>query len=64
MGFVKATTTANAGDLGSTSDVTTRTNASAYISTIDAAISIVSTRREVLVRSQTDWTVLLPTLEI
>lgn len=46
MGFVKATTTAAAqGTLGLSSDVTTRTNASAYITTIDAAISIVSTRR-------------------
>ena len=46
MGFVKATTTANSqGTLGLSSDVTTRTNASAYITTIDAAISIVSTRR-------------------
>ena len=46
MGFVKATTTAHAqGSLGLLSDVTTRANASAYITTIDAAISIVSTRR-------------------
>jgi len=46
MGYVQATSAAGAqGTLGLTSDVTTRTNASAYITTIDAAISIVSTRR-------------------
>jgi len=41
-----ASATASAqGNLGLTSDVTTRTKASAYIITIDSAISIVSTRR-------------------
>lgn len=46
MGYVQATSAAGAqGTLGLTSDVTTRTNASAYITTIDAAISIVSSRR-------------------
>ena len=46
MGYIKATTTANAqGTLGLTSGVTTRTLASAYINVIDGAISIVSTRR-------------------
>ena len=46
MGLLKATTAVEAqGGLGLTSDVTTRTNASAYISSIDAAISVVSSRR-------------------
>ena len=46
MGYVQATSTAAAqGTLGLLSDVTTITKASAYISTIDAAISIVSSRR-------------------
>jgi len=46
MGYVQATSTAAAqGTLGLLSDVTTRTKASAYISTIDGAISIVSARR-------------------
>ena len=46
MGHLAASATASAqGNLGLTSDVTTRTNASAYIITIDSAISIVSTRR-------------------
>jgi flagellin len=46
MGYVKATTTAAAqGTLGLTSDVTTRTKASAYIAVIDGAVSIISTRR-------------------
>jgi len=46
MGYVHATSTATAqGALGLLSDVTTRTKASAYISTIDGAISIVSSRR-------------------
>ena len=46
MGHLVAAATANEqGNLGLTSDVTTRTKASAYIATIDAAISIVSSRR-------------------
>ena len=46
MGHLAASATASAqGNLGLTSDVTTRTKASAYIITIDSAISIVSTRR-------------------
>ena len=46
MGYVAASATATAqGVLGLTSDVTTRTKASAYIITIDNAISIISTRR-------------------
>ena len=46
MGYVRATSAAAAqGTLGLSSDVLTRTKASAYISTIDAAISIVSSRR-------------------
>ena len=46
MGYVQATSTAAAqGTLGLLSDVTTITKASAYISTIDGAISIVSSRR-------------------
>lgn len=46
MGYVQATSTASAqGTLGLLSDVTTRTKASAYIATIDGAISIVSSRR-------------------
>jgi flagellin len=46
MGYVKATTTAGTqGTLGLTSNVGTRVLASAYIGTIDGAISIVSTRR-------------------
>jgi flagellin len=46
MGFVKATAAVTAqGTLGLTSDVLTRTKASAYISTIDGAISVVSSRR-------------------
>tara|TARA_B100000963_G_C22161302_1_gene466107 strand:+ start:143 stop:502 length:360 start_codon:yes stop_codon:yes gene_type:complete len=46
MGHVVAAATASAqGNLGLTSDVTTRTNASAYIVIIDSAISIISTRR-------------------
>lgn len=46
MGYVKATTTANAqGTLGLSSDVLTQTKASAYIDVIDGAISIISTRR-------------------
>ena len=46
MGYVRATSVATAqGTLGLSSDVLTRTKASAYISTIDSAISIVSTRR-------------------
>ena len=46
MGFVKATTNADAiGTLGLQSDVTSRANASAYINVIDGAISIISSRR-------------------
>jgi flagellin len=46
LGVLKASTTAEVqGGLGLTSDITTRTNASAYISSIDSAISIVSSRR-------------------
>ena len=46
MGYVRATSAKTAqGTLGLSSDVLTRTNASAYISTIDGAISIVSSRR-------------------
>jgi len=46
MGYVQATSTAAAqGTLGLLSDVTTITKASAYIATIDGAISIVSSRR-------------------
>ena len=46
MGYVAASATATAqGNLGLTSDVSTRTKASAYIITIDNAISIISTRR-------------------
>jgi len=46
MGLIKATTAAEVqGGLGLTSDITTRTNASAYISSIDSAVSIVSSRR-------------------
>ena len=46
MGYVAATSAADAqGTLGLTSDVTTRTNASAYIAVIDGAISTVSARR-------------------
>ena len=46
LGMMKATTAVDAeGGLGLTSDVTTRTNASAYISSIDSAISVVSSRR-------------------
>lgn len=46
MGFIKATTAVDTeGGLGLTSDITTRTNASAYISSLDQAISIVSERR-------------------
>ena len=46
LGMMKATTAVEAeGGLGLTSDVTTRTNASAYISSIDSAISVVSSRR-------------------
>jgi flagellin len=46
MGHVVAAASANdQGNLGLTSDVTTRVKASAYIATIDAAISIVSSRR-------------------
>ena len=46
MGYVRATSATTAqGTLGLSSDVLTRTNASAYISTIDGAISIVSSRR-------------------
>ena len=46
LGYVAATSNADAqGTLGLQSSVTTRTAASAYISTIDAAISIISTRR-------------------
>ena len=47
MGFVQATSTLNAqGLLGLvSSNVTTRTNASSYISSVDKAISIVSARR-------------------
>ena len=46
MGYVAAAETASdQGTLGLSSDVTTRTNASAYISTIDGAVSIISARR-------------------
>ena len=46
MGYVRATSAATAqGTLGLSSDVLTRTKASAYISTIDGAISIISSRR-------------------
>ena len=46
LGMMMATTAVDAeGGLGLTSDVTTRTNASAYISSIDSAISVVSSRR-------------------
>ena len=46
MGFVKATTNADAiRTLGLQSDVTSRANASAYIDVIDGAISIISSRR-------------------
>jgi len=46
MGLLKATTAVEAqGGLGLTSDVLTRTKASAYISSIDSAISVVSSRR-------------------
>jgi flagellin len=46
MGIIHVSAAAVAqGALGLSSDVTTRTNASAYISTIDTAISIVSSRR-------------------
>jgi flagellin len=46
LGYVKATATAdNQGVLGLTSDITTRTNASAYINVIDSAIEIISARR-------------------
>ena len=46
MGYDQATSAADAqGTLGLTSDVTTRTNASAYIATIDGAISTISARR-------------------
>ncbi len=46
MGYLQATSAAGAqGTLGLTSDVTTRTKASAYIGTIDGAISIISSRR-------------------
>ncbi len=46
LGYVQATSAASAqGSLGLTSDVTTRTKASAYIATIDGAISIISSRR-------------------
>ena len=46
MGYVAAAVAATAqGTLGLTSDVSTRTKASAYIITIDSAISIISTRR-------------------
>ncbi len=46
MGHLVAAATANdQGNLGLTSDVTTRVKASAYITVIDAAISIISTRR-------------------
>jgi len=46
MGHLVAAATASAqGNLGLTSDVTTRTNASGYIVIIDSAISIISTRR-------------------
>ena len=46
MGYVRATSAATAqGTLGLSSDVLTRTKASAYITTVDAAISIVSSRR-------------------
>jgi len=46
LGHIVASAAASAqGNLGLTGDVTTITNASNYISTIDAAISIISTRR-------------------
>ena len=46
LGFIKASAAASSqGNLGLTGNVTTITNASNYISTIDAAISIISTRR-------------------
>ncbi len=46
MGYVAAAETASdQGTLGLSSDVTTRTNASNYISTIDGAVSIISARR-------------------
>ena len=46
MGYVAASETASEqGTLGLDSNVTTRTNASAYISTIDGAVSIISARR-------------------
>ena len=46
MGYVAAAAAAAAqGTLGLTSDVTTRTKASAYVATIDGAVSIISTRR-------------------
>ena len=46
LGYVQATSAVSAqGTLGLTSDVTTRTKASAYIATIDGAISVISTRR-------------------
>lgn len=46
MGYIAASATAAAqGTLGLTSDVTTRTKASAYIAIIDGAVSIISTRR-------------------
>jgi len=46
LGYVKAQTAVNIqGTLGLTSDVTTITNASAYITTIDSAISVISSRR-------------------
>jgi flagellin len=46
MGYVKATVTATEqGTLGLTGAISTRTTASAYIDTIDGAISIISTRR-------------------
>ena len=49
LGFVHATNTATPqGNLGLTGAVTTQTAAGNYISTIDAAISIISTRRGAL----------------
>ena len=46
LGYVAANATKNdQGVLGLTSDITTRTNASAYINVIDDAIEIISARR-------------------